>query len=131
MTRFALAVLLVTACGGDDGGGMVTPDAAKSIDAAPMNKVVPVTCPNTVDAMVMTTNASFSFMPMATTITVGGVVKFVNSTEHNVAPNPMAALTDPGLMVGFGQSGCLKFTQAGTYGFLCSPHGFVGTVTVN
>ena len=130
MTRFALAVVLFAACGGDDGGGMVTPDGAQMIDAAPVNKVMTVTCPATVDAMVMTANTSFSFMPMATTVPVGGIVKFMMSTDHNVAPNPMSGSTDPGIMVAFGQTACLKFTQAGTYGFLCTPHGFVGTVTV-
>jgi plastocyanin len=130
MTRLVFAVLLLAACGGDDGGGMVTPDAAKVIDAAPTNKVMTVTCPATVDATVMTTNTSFSFMPMSNTVPLNGVVKFVMSTDHNVAPNPMAALTDSGLMVGFGQTACLKFTATGTYGFLCAPHGFVGTVTV-
>jgi plastocyanin len=130
MTRLALAVLLLAACGGDDGGGMVTPDAANLVDAAPTAKVTAVTCPATVAATVMSTNASFSYMPMATTIPVNGIVKFVMSTEHDVAPNPIAAMTDPGLVVGFGQTKCLQFTQAGTYGFLCTPHGFVGTVTV-
>ena len=109
---------------------MVTPDAAKLIDAAPTNKVTTVTCPTTPDKTVMTTNASLSYMPMATTVPVNGVVRFVMSTDHDVAPNSIAAMTDPGLVVGFGQTKCLKFTQAGTYGFLCSPHGFVGTVTV-
>jgi plastocyanin len=130
MIRFALAVLLVAACGGDDGGGMVPIDAAKVIDAAPpANKVTTVTCPTTPAATVMTTNASNSYMPMATTVPVDGVVRFVNSSEHDVAPNPIAAMTDPGLVVGFGQTKCLKFTQPGTYGFMCSPHGFVGTVS--
>ena len=130
MSRFVLPVLLLVACGGDD-GGMVTPDAAKLIDAAPTNKVMTVTCPATPDATVMTTNASFSYMPMATTIPANGVVRFVMSSDHDVAPNPIAAMTDQGLKVGFGQTVCLKFTTAGTYGFLCTPHGFVGTVTVN
>ena len=129
MTRLVLAVLLLAACGGDDGGGMVTADAAKMIDAAPLNKVQTVTCPATVDATVMTTNTTFAFMPMASTVPINGIVKFEMSTDHNVAPNPMAAMTDPGLNVGFGATACLKFTQAGTYGFLCTPHGFVGTVT--
>jgi plastocyanin len=129
MSRLVLAVLVLAACGGDD-GGMVTADAPKMIDAAPANKVMTVTCPATADATVMTMNTSFSFMPATSTVPVNGVVKFVMSTDHNVAPNPMAAQTDPGLVVGFGKTECLKFTQAGTFGFLCSPHGFVGTVTV-
>ena len=82
-------------------------------------------------AMVMTNDANFSFMPAATTITVGQVVKFTTSLSHDVVPNPAAAKTDPGIMVGFNSTVCLKFTATGTFGFMCMPHGFVGTVTVN
>ncbi|HEY5949887.1 MAG TPA: plastocyanin/azurin family copper-binding protein [Kofleriaceae bacterium] len=128
MTRFALAALLFAACGGDDGGG-VTADAAKTPDAA-TNKVVAVTCPTTADATVMTTNGSFSFMPAATPLALNGVVKFVMSSEHNVVPNTIAPMTDPGLMVNFGETKCLKFTAVGTFGFACGPHSFAGTVTV-
>jgi len=122
-------IALLAACGGDD-GGMQTPDA-KMVDAAAANKVVEVTCPATPDATVITTDASNSYMPMTTTIPLNGVVKFTTSLAHNVVPNPLAALTDQGLNVGFNQTKCLKFTATGTFGFKCAPHGFVGTTTVN
>ena len=128
MTRLALAAVLLAACGGDDGG--TTPDAAISIDGN-ANGVVDVTCPATVDAMVVTMNGSNTFMPMTSTISVNGIVKFVMSSDHSVVPNPIATMTDSGLQVGFSETKFLKFTQTGTFGFMCNPHGFVGTVTVN
>lgn len=131
MKFLASAFVLLAACSGDDGGGMVTFDAPQSIDA-PANAVMEVSCTGiTPSASVMTNDASFSFMPAATTISVGQVVKFTTSASHNVAPNPSAPKTDPGLSVGFNKTACLKFTAAGTFGFFCMPHGFTGTVTVN
>ena len=38
--------------------------------------------------------------------------------------------TDPGLKVDYGADVCLKFAKAGTFTFVCTTHGFVGTVTV-
>lgn len=99
-------------------------------DAAPANKVIAVTCPATPAATVMTMNGATTYMPPQTTIGVNDIVKFVMSTEHDVEPNPLTT-TDPGIMVNFGETKCLQFTQAGTYGFYCGPHGFVGTITVN
>jgi plastocyanin len=128
MTRVALAALFVAACSDPGGGG--TADAPNTIDMN-TNKVVPVTCPATADATVMTTNTSFTFMPMNTSVPNNAVVKFMMSSDHNVVPNPIAPMTDPGLTVSFGETKCLKFTQAGSYGFACGPHGFVGTVTIN
>ena len=129
MKHLAYAFVLLAACGDD--GGTTTPDAPKTIDA-PAASVTEVNCTGiTPAAMVMTTDANFSFMPMMTTITVGQVVKFTTSLSHNVVPNPAAAKTDPGLAVGFNKTACLKFAAAGTFGFMCGPHGFVGTVTVN
>ena len=127
MTRYIVLAAALVAC---DGGTMQMPDA-KMVDAGSTNKVVDVTCPATPDATVITTDASSSYMPMATTISVNGVVKFTTSLSHNVVPNSLATLTDPGLNVGFNTTKCLKFTMSGTYGFRCGPHSFVGTVTVN
>jgi plastocyanin len=130
MRSLACALILLAACG-DDGGGMAMPDAPKSIDA-PSATVTEVDCATvTPAATVTTTDASFMFMPMATTISVGQVVKFTTSLSHDVVPNPAAAKTDPGITVGFGKTACLKFSATGTFGFMCMPHGFVGTVTVN
>jgi plastocyanin len=122
MTRLALAALLLAACGGDDG----TP---AQIDAPALTKVQKVTCPTTADATVMTTSTVDAYMPMNTPLPVGGVVKFVMAPAHNVAPNTVGA-SDPGLTVDFGETKCLKFTEAGTFGFFCSAHGFSGTITV-
>lgn len=129
MRYLAPVFLLLAACGDD--GGSTTPDAPAGIDA-PGNSVTEVDCATvTAAATVTTVDASFSFMPMATTITVGQVVKFTTSPSHDVVPNPSAAKTDPGLTVGFNKTACLKFSATGTFGFMCMPHGFVGTITVN
>jgi plastocyanin len=130
MTRLILAAALLAACGGDDGGGSATPDAAMPDGAVNTNKVVTVTCPATPDAMVTVTSGGGAYMPMATTIAVNGVVKFVMTATHDAKPNTLTT-TDPGLSVGFGETKCLKFTQAGTFGFYCTNHSFAGTVTVN
>jgi plastocyanin len=125
MTRFALAALVLAACGGENSGG--TPiDAAPDTTAA---KVQAVTCPNTADATVMTSTTVDAYVPMMTTVPVNAVVKFVMPGDHNVAPNTQTA-TDPALSVGFGETKCLKFNASGTYGFYCGPHGFTGSIVV-
>jgi plastocyanin len=57
-------------------------------------------------------------------------VKFVTSDTHSIIPSPNTP-SDPGLQVGFNAVVCLQFTAPGTFDFLCNPHRFVGTVTVN
>ena len=123
-----LAGFVVAACGGgDDGGGGVDSGA----DGPAQATVVAVDpCPATPDAVVMTENTSFSYMPAATTIGQGQVVQFVTSTEHDVKPSSSKP-SDPGLVVGFNKTACLRFTATGTFTFICSIHGFSGTVTVN
>lgn len=69
-------------------------------------------------------------MPMTTTIAVGGVVKFIMSTTHNVVPNPIAPMSDPGTTVDYGETKCLRFDQAGAFGIYCATHSFAGTITV-
>ena len=124
MTHLATAFVLLAACGDD--GGTILPDAPKAAT------VSEVSCTGiTPAASIMTTDASFSFMPSTATITAGGVVKFTTSLSHNIVPNPSAPKTDPGITVGFNKTVCLKFSAAGTYGFMCMPHGFTGSVTVN
>lgn len=129
-TPALLGLLVAMAACGDDGGGMTVADAAVSIDAS-TNKVVEIACPALPAATVMTVNTNdTSYMPSATTIAVGGIVKFVMSTFHDAGPNPIAT-SDPGLVVGFGATKCLKFNSVGTFGFFCSAHAFAGTITVN
>lgn len=129
--RASVLLVALAACGGGGGGGNPA-DAPKQPDAAQATTVVTVDCATTTAAAtVMTTDLNLtSYMPMATTITMGQVVKFVMSPAHNVAPNSLNH-PDPGLTVGFGATKCLRFTQTGTFGFLCTTHSFVGTVTVN
>ena len=126
--KCSLCFLVLAACGGDDNAKM---DAPKVIDAPSNAKVVPVDCATTTaTATVMTVNGTDAYMPMATTINMGGVVKFITSSEHDVNPNPIG-MSDPGIKVGFSMTKCLRFTATGTFGFFCSNHSFAGTVTVN
>lgn len=127
MMRYSLvATLFLVACGGGDGGGDV--DAGAD---APVTTVVAVDpCPATPDATVITEDTSFTYMPAMTTITQGQVVKFVTSPEHDVKPNATKS-SDPGLVVGFNKTVCLRFTETGTFNFVCSLHGFGGSITVN
>lgn len=124
----SLAVLLTfAACGGSDNPG-TTADAA--VDGAGPS-VRTVTCPPGQMPTVTTTSNTDQavYSPKTTTISVGGIVKFVMPSLHNVAPNPLQP-TDPGLSVDFGQTACLEFNKAGTFNFRCVPHGFTGSVVV-
>lgn len=123
MKNYVLPALVLAACGG--GGSTPTPDAPTQSS----NKVVTVTCPTTPDAMVTSSNTASSYTPASQTVPVNAVVKFVMPSAHNAAPNTLTT-TDPGLSVGFGETKCLKFTQAGTFGFFCTAHSFTGTITV-
>jgi plastocyanin len=126
MKRLAFAVLMVAACGGDDGTTTTQMDAPAST-----NKVLTVTCPTTADATVMTTSTVDAYMPATTTVPKNAVVKFVMASAHDVNPNTAGGKTsDPGLTVGFGETKCLKFTETGAYNFFCSVHSFAGVVTV-
>ena len=124
MTRLLVLSLALTACGGG-GDGDPTPDSPPPANATVMS----VTCDDTEAAEVETTGG-FRFAPQAVTITVGQVVKFTNSAQHSVVPG--ASPTDPGMQAGFNKSTCLKFTEAGTFNYKCSPHSsMTGTITVN
>jgi plastocyanin len=125
MLRLAFALAAASAC--DSGGTTTTADAPR--DMGSTNKVLTVTCPTTADAMVTTTNLVDAYSPPTTMIPATGVVRFVMSSFHDVKPNTLTS-TDPGLTVGFGETKCLRFTQAGTYGFFCSSHSFAGTIVV-
>ena len=119
---FGLAALVLGACGSDSAK---TPDAPES-DARPAT-VMTVTCPSSPAATVITSDMADAYSPMMTMITQGQVVEFMTSTTHNVVPD---AGGDPGLVVDFHTTGCLMFTQTGTFGFHCEIHLFRGSVMV-
>src|SRR5690349_10225609 len=99
------ALALLAACGG--GGSTVDGPMHDGTNAT----VVMVDCNSTAAAATVTMNDMVdAYMPMASTIAMGQVVKFVTSATHNVEPNTSAAMTDPGLSVGFSQTKCLRFT---------------------
>lgn len=118
--------LVVSACGGGKDSAAI--DAPVGVDAAAATVVEVIPCTGE-SASVTSSNSDFSkYTPMATTITVGQIVKFTMASSHNVAPT---GVSDPGLNVGFGATKCLRFTQAGTFNFKCTPHNFKGSITVN
>jgi len=124
-TPLALLISLA-ACGGDSPTG--TPDAKVTGDAA-MASVVAVTCPASAPIVTTTTSGADAYVPASTTISVGGIVKFMMPAAHDVAPNTLKP-TDDGLKVDFGGTRCLQFNKAGTFNFFCTAHTFVGSITV-
>ena len=78
---------------------------------------------------VTTSDSALSYTPASTTISAHGIVKFVMSPAHNVAPNSLKP-TDPGLMVDYGKTVCLEFNRPGTFNFLCLSHSFAGMIVV-
>lgn len=123
--RTSLACLILAACGSSSPS---TPPDAPTVDAAPPT-VHTVTCPPGDMPTVMTSDNADAYDPMTTMISAHGIVKFVMSNTHDVGPNPIMP-SDSGLHVGFGQTACLEFDKAGTFSFLCTAHGFVGTIIV-
>jgi len=127
MRSSLLATFFLVACGGGDGGGG---GVDGGVDAPATTVMVVDPCPATPDATVITEDSSFAYMPQMTTITQGQVVKFVTSASHDVKPSGSKP-SDPGLNVGFNKTACLRFTQTGTFNFVCSIHGFAGAIQVN
>jgi plastocyanin len=131
--------LILAACGssGSSTSDASTSDAstsdastadASTADAVPAT-VRTVTCPPGDLPTVMTSDDLFAYNPMVTAISAHGVVKFVMSPTHNVIPD-LTLPHDSGLHVGFGQTACLEFDQAGTFNFQCMAHGFRGQIIV-
>jgi plastocyanin len=132
---FVAFTVAAGACGGDD---ELQRDAAVSdglhdslaIDAPPdaAQFVMEVSCTGS-ELTIVTENNMFDYIPMMRTIDQNDVLRFDMSSTHNVVPT--ASGSDPGLVVGFSQTKCLKFTATGVFTFRCTSHDFVGTVTVN
>lgn len=127
LLRASLTLLITLAACSDSGSN--SPDAAKPVDAIPatvIEEMCPATVPLTVD--VPDGSLSYKFTPATPQISIGGIVKFTTHLEHNVVPN--LTMSDPGLVVDFNKTKCLRFTHSGTFSFHCGPHSFVGTITV-
>ena len=144
MKSFVALAIVVAACGGDDGGthhdAATAGDGSGSSDAS-VSDAMPADAPGDAQAFVLTvtcdgtakgpiTTNGFAFDPNTLTINVGEMVRFTMPVNHNVVPDPTAALTDPGLRVDFNEDKCLQFTATGTFGYKCQPHGFKGSITV-
>ena len=133
--KFAVALAtILAACGGGD-NGTTQKDATGSGSGSGSgsgNAVTVVTCTGTPPKVSTDSDTAMKYTYSTTTapsIAVGSMVEFKMTPAHNVAP-AINGNTDPGLKVGYGADGCLKFAKAGTYTFVCTTHGFVGTVTV-
>ena len=123
----AVVLALLAACGGSE-----DPPVGE-VDAPPGGSSIMEVTPCAGEAATVTADPSDQatmYMPPATTITMGQIVKFELPAAHNVAPHPTMP-SDPNLRVNFGQTKCFRFTMPGTFNFICTPHGFRGTVTVN
>lgn len=127
MLRLLPVFFLAFAACGDDGGDDGSTDGTVP-DGPSGNRVTTVTCPASPAATIATNTAGTAYEPSAATISVGQAVRFDLGSTHDVAPADNTQ--DPGLVVGLGGDACLQFSAAGTYRFKCSPHGFVGTITV-
>jgi len=120
---FAFVVLGACSGGGHDGG--VT-DATTETSA----HVVAVDCATSPPVQTIATvgaGETGMYSPTSVTISIGQVVRFVLTTDHNVTPN---VGTDAAVSVDFGVTKCLRFDTSGTYAFHCSTHGFQGSVVV-
>ena len=82
-----------------------------------------VDCASVTPAAMVTTQG-LAYAPSALTIHAGSAVEWTLPPQHDVSSST------PGLAVGFGKTACLVFDEPGTYDYLCSAHGFTGTVTV-
>lgn len=102
-------------------------DARTDADNTP--SVRTVTCPPGSFPMVTTSDGQMMFTPATTMISAHGIVKFVTSAIHNVAPSP-SKTSDPNLRVDFNTTACLEFDKPGTFNFYCSVHGFTGAIVV-
>lgn len=125
---------LLIACGG--GSSSTSVDAPVStVDATPSH-VRTVACPATPDATVSvagSTAADYHFVVNPPTIPVGGIVRFGVGAIHDVGGDATACtgcIDDPGLSVSYGETVCKQFTAAGSYGMMCSAHGFQGKIVV-
>jgi plastocyanin len=120
-SSLVLTLGLASACGSSSDD---SPDAAPDGSGSGSAKAAEVVnCPTTVSKEIKTETAN-TYVPNAMTVTAGTIVKFTMNVEHDVRS------TTNLFSIGKGQTGCVKFNTAGTYTFGCTPHGFVGTVTV-
>jgi plastocyanin len=127
----ALSLIVLAACGGDDGTAKNGPQDAPATSppgATVMEVACPTTAPAAVVASVDTNLTSYQITPANGMIKAGDIVSFKMSPMHDVAPRA-GQPNDPGTVVGFGGSKCLQFTKAGSFTFYCTAHNFNGTLT--
>lgn len=121
MKKLVVLALLV-GCGSSGGGDDVP------LDTASNDPRVELVSPCTGESATINT-LSTRFDPMTATVSAGQIVKFANEVEHDIKP-ALTGDTDEVLLVPEGQTRCFRFNEAGTFGFRCSVHGFVGSIVV-
>lgn len=125
----SLALMLAAAGAACSSNASPASADARTVDADTTPSVRTVTCPPGSFPTVMTSDGQMMFSPASTMISAHGIVKFVTSAIHNVAPNPAKA-SDPNLHVDFNTTACLEFDKPGTFNFYCSVHHFEGMIVV-
>lgn len=125
--------LVLVGCGG-----------SSSSDSTPASSVTAVDCATVTPTTTVQATGQYTFSPDAVTIPTDGVVKWESTSalNHTVTSGivtggtPTTATPDGKFdqpLSGIGSTVCLKFTQAGTYNYYCTPHysqGMIGVVTV-
>jgi len=129
----SLGVLLSILCLGLAGCG-----SSSSNNAAPAPAAVTVVdCSTVTSAATVTATSSNTFVPQNVTIAVNDVVRWISASNitHTVTSGT-APPTDGKFdekLTSNGSTVCLKFGEAGTYNYYCTPHysmGMIGVVTV-
>lgn len=130
-------VPLIAACGGDDGGSPVVPDAAPLPDARPLpdgppsarvTEVVP--CPGVVALAVTVVEPQpyrFGFTPdpglAKPSVPVNSVVRFTMQRNHSVRSGVDPASATDLFRVPREATACFRFETVGEFPFYCDNHG--------
>lgn len=127
-----LGVLLSIICLGLAGCG-----SSSSDDAPAPAAVTVVDCSSVTSAATVTATSLNTFSPSNVTISVNDMVRWISdSTTYHTVTSGTAPPTDGKFdepLTSKGSSVCLKFNEAGTYNYYCTPHysmGMIGVVTV-
>jgi len=129
----SIVCLALAGCGGSSSG-----------DNAVTSSVAVVDCSTVTSAATVTATSAVKFNPDTVTIQVNDVVRWISAstlahtvTSGIVTGGTVTTATPDGKfdqpLNTLGSSVCLKFTEAGTYNYYCTPHysmGMKGVVTV-
>jgi plastocyanin len=122
-TLLLVSMVALAGCGGGDDGGTPDSGGGGDPDAAPSSVLIS-SCDGLTPAATITTTAT-AYDPAVTNISVGDVVHFMPTPNHDMLAQDGS--WDSGEL---GAESCGTFTEAGTFDFRCSLHGFTGTINV-